>query len=73
MFKKQWLNEDTADVPAGIHIPETLDAAVAVIRSIMNKFDLDSAVFDDDGSGLSLSSLLESGVLLIQHRKWRGC
>jgi hypothetical protein len=73
MFKRQRLNEGAADVPAGIHIPETSDDAVAVIRSIMNKFNLDSAVLDDDDSGLSLSSLLESGLLMIQRRSWRGC
>ena len=67
MFKRQ----GAADVP--IHIPETSDDAVAVIRSIMNKFNLDSAVFNDDDSGLSLSSLLESGLLMIQRRSRRGC
>jgi hypothetical protein len=47
-----------ADVPTDIHIPETSDAAVAVIRLLMNQFRLDPAVFVDDNSGLSSSLFL---------------
>ena len=36
----------------------------------MNKFNLNSVVLDDDNSGLSHPSLLESGFLMIQCRAW---
>jgi hypothetical protein len=41
------------DIPAKIPAPDTPDAAKAIIRRLMEQFNVEPAMLEDDDSGLS--------------------